>query len=119
MRKLLQPGQGVQQRSLGPWLLALFGVLLLLGMSTLQACHVHDSAALRRDGLPQITAPADECPLCAVPHVAVAAQSQTTAAALPQTEFLFVAALAEAQGEVWNFVLFGRPPPAARSEQRS
>ena len=93
--------------------MALLCVSLLFSASTAQACHAHDASLRSADGKAQISAPVDECPLCAAPHAALAAETHTTVARTPQTETLAPSLVGESRLTQLPFHLFSRPPPAA------
>lgn len=98
--------------------MTLLCVSLLFCASTAQACHAHD-ASLRADGKTQISAPLDECPLCAAPHAALAAETHTTVSRTPQLESLAPSLLGELRLTQLPFHLFSRPPPTAISMNAS
>ena len=93
--------------------MVLLCVSLLFSASTAQACHAHDASLRSLNGKAQISAPVDECPLCAAPHAALAAETQTTVARTPQTETLAPSLVGESRHTQLPFHLFSRPPPAA------
>ena len=108
VRDLVRTGRG----SLGFVLLA---VSLLFGVSTLEACHIHDTGP-RRDGLAQVSAPADACPLCAMPYAAMAAETRTTKTAIPEAGLVLLPGALRVRAAVWSFELFSRPPPACSDQ---
>ena len=93
--------------------MALLCVSLLFCASTAQACHAHDALLRPTDGKAQISAPVDECPLCAAPHAALAAETQTTVDRTPQIDAVIVPLSARSRSTEWPFHLFSRPPPAS------
>ena len=111
MMRLPHPGRGSRQRPTWLWTMALLCVSLLFCASTAQACHAHDALLRSADGKAQISAPVDECPLCAAPHAALPAETQTTISPTPQVEALAVVASAVSRQIQWPFDLFSRPPP--------
>ncbi len=113
MMRLNQTGRRARQRPTWLWSMALLCVSLLFSASTAQACHAHDVLLQSANGKAQLTAPADECPLCAAPHAALVAETQTTISPTPQVEALATAASAVSRRTQWPFDLFSRPPPVA------
>lgn len=97
------------------WLgiLALLCVSLLFCASTAQACHAHDALLRSADGKAQISAPVDECPLCAAPHAALPAGNQTVVGERPQLEHVQARRPLSPHLAQWSFHLFSRPPPTA------
>ena len=93
--------------------MVLLCVSLLFCASTAQACHAHDASLRFANGKAQISAPVDECPLCAAPHAALAAETHTTVARTPQMETLTLPPVGESRLTQLPFHLFSRPPPAA------
>ena len=104
-------GRRLERSSKGLRCLVLLAVSLLFGVSTVQVCHVHEGAGLRREGLPRLAAPADNCPLCVAPSAALAAEARTTATAVPGAGEVVLRAEMTPRATVWSFDLLSRPPP--------
>ena len=113
MTPLHQSGHRPSQRPVLLWLMTLLCASLLLCASTAQACHAHDGLLHSADGKSQFSAPADECPLCAAPHAALAADAQVTVVGTPQTETVAGGVSAVPRKKRWHFDLFSRPPPTS------
>ena len=113
MRTLLQPATRWAERRLS--LLVLLCVTMLFGASTAQACHVHERALKTQDGKAWVSAPVDECPLCAATHAALPIPEQTVAGLVPETALVAPSRAESAHVERWSYELFSRPPPALES----
>ena len=117
MMRSFQTGNAHRRHAMWLWTLTLLCISVLCGASTAQACHAHGALLRNGDGKAQITAPVDECPLCAAPHAAMAAANESTVAVTPQTETLLAGAPARPFRSGWSFDLFSRPPPAVLIKQ--
>jgi len=95
-------------------LAVLLCVASLFGAGVVQAAHVHDAPISLAAGKHVLLAPADQCPLCAATHAAMAAAGETTVELLPRVERVTLAAGRERPPtRQWSFEMFSRPPPAA------
>lgn len=92
--------------------MALLCVSLLFSASTAQACHAHDALLRSADGKAHVAAPVDECPLCAAPHAALAAETHTTVERTPGTETIIPTLAGQSRLTDLPFHLFSRPPPS-------
>ena len=94
-------------------LVVLLCVASLFGAGVLQAAHVHDAPISLAAGKHVLLAPADQCPVCAATHVAMAAAAETTVELLPRVERVALAAgRVRPAARRWSFEMFSRPPPA-------
>ena len=112
-QQLPQSGHRPTQPSVWLWLMTLVCASLLLCASTAQACHAHDGLLRSADGRSQLSAPADECPLCAAPHAALPADAEVAVVGTLQVETLQTGVSATSRKTQWTFDLFSRPPPTA------
>lgn len=112
--------RGAMEHTYPVWLrvLALACLLLVAGMSSVQAVHVHGQwlpqhgqlAGPAADGS-QAPGGEDHCPLCVAMHWALPVATHVVPARTLLVECKLVQRVDRAPEAVWHFAMFSRPPP--------
>ena len=119
MHKLLQPGSNAPQQPLALRMLAIFCILLVAVMSTVQVCHTHDllpRTTRSHSGIPGPNqgpdSSPDHCPLCVAMHSAMPTELQSAPEPVLHMQRLDSVAADAERIFRWRFQLASRPPPA-------
>ncbi len=92
--------------------LATLCLLLMVAMSTVQVCHVHEPATAKQGSRHGYPSPEDHCPLCVAMHSTLPVGIHVAPEPVVSVRVLdSVAADAERMFR-WRFEMASRPPPA-------
>ncbi len=118
MHSLLQYDATPTIRRFRPSWIAVFVLLLIALMSTVQVCHTHDLLPSQADshsgqpgGQPHPDSAPDHCPLCVAMHSALPVDIQAAPESIASIQALDSVAADAQRLFRWRFQLASRPPP--------
>ncbi|MDQ2924780.1 MAG: hypothetical protein M3R43_04400 [Acidobacteriota bacterium] len=124
MNALLQNGRTARSRPQWLRLMAMLCVLLVGGISTAQAAHIHGQWLPQKAARASLAPDASEgqgeehCPLCVAMHSALPEVLQVAPEPVQESGQRMVAHVLVAPQKLWSFAMFSRPPPVAVRTRR-